>query len=581
MSIGSTDDNLGPLEEARRLIDALLDGRLSDEGAHRLECLVCDHVDVQRLYVRYMHLRCGIVSHAGIIDGILLRGMDEERPESPHAELADAMVMPAITAAEPDEQPPAIYVPPAPPARRPRPPLNRRLVRWSAAAAAVVALGLAITAWRLVTRRTPAGPTQVVAVQPLAAPPPVCRLVAEVNAQWADGSPKSAGDLAPGTPLTLASGIVQLQFTDGASAIIAGPAQFTVESAGAMSLLAGKVVATVAGGGFVVNTPTATVTDLGTEFGVGADANGSTQVHVFNGRVQAAPRPQGGTQGGPARVLATNESANVSAEAVALTADRGLGFIRSGEFDARQKAAQGSAYDRWRALGYQLRRDPALVAFYTFEKDPARPALLPNTSATGSISDGSLNNVQWTQGRFPGKSAAAFSDPKADIKVTIPGHLTSITLWAWVKPGPIPSGGYAALLLSDGGPDADRLHWDIAADRSLNLSGLTSPSDKQVMRSVSNAVPAASNNWVFLANVYDRDGTLRSYRDGRPIGSPVASKPIELGIGPAHIGNWDAYLKNPLPTNDRHFGGVFDELGVLSRPMTDAEIFQLYAAGRP
>ncbi|HEY2589000.1 MAG TPA: LamG-like jellyroll fold domain-containing protein [Tepidisphaeraceae bacterium] len=577
MNVGSADENLDPVEEARRLIDALLDGRLSPEGARRLQDLVCDHADVQRLYVRYMHLRCSIVSHVGVIDGILLRETDDDRLESPHAGMAETMVMPAIKAVDEDEEPPAIYVPPAPPARRPRPSLNWRLVRWSAAA--VVALGIATSAWRLLGRQKPAGPTQVVA-QP-SAPPPVCNLVAAVNARWADGSPKPAGHLAPGTSLALASGIVQLQFTDGASVIVEGPAQLTTDSATAMSLLTGKVVATIPGGGFVVNTPTATVTDLGTEFGVGAEANGPTQVHVFKGRIQAAPRRQGGTQGEAPRVLANDQSADVSGKTVALTADQGLGFVRSAEFDARLKAAHGSAYDRWRAFGYQLRRDPALVAYYTFEKDPTRPAVLPNTAATGSISDGIITNVQWTEGRFPGKTAAGFADAKADIKVTIPGHFTSITLWVWVKPGSIPSGGYAALLLSDGGPDPDRLHWDISADRSLNLSGLPSPADKQVMRSAANAVPAASNDWVFLANVYDRDGTLRTYRNGRPFGPPLASKAIELGIGPAHIGNWDAYLKNPLPTDDRHFGGTFDELGVLSRPMTDAEILQLYSAGRP
>lgn len=578
MSVGSTDDILDPVDEARRLIDALLDGRLSADDALRLERLVCDHVEVQRLYVRYMHLRCSVMSHVGIVDGIILRGTEDERPESPNPRMAETMIMPAITAVEQDEQPPAIYMPPAPPARPPRPSLNWRLVRWSAAA--VVALGLATASWWLPGRQKPAGPTQVVA-QP-SAPPPVCELVAEVNARWVDGSQTPAGNLAPGTSLALASGIVQLQFTDGASVIVEGPAQLTIDSGAAMSLLTGKVVATVPGGGFVVNTPTATVTDLGTEFAVGAEASGPTQVHVFNGRVQAAARPRGATQGGTVRVLATDQSADVSAQAVALTADRGLGFVRSGEFDARLKAARGSGYDRWRAFGYQLRRDPALVAYYTFEQHPAIPTALANTAAGGSPADGTLKNVQWTQGRFPGKTAVQVADPTADIKVTIPGRFTSITLWAWVKPGPIPSSGYAGLLLSDGWPGPGRLHWDIGSGRSLNLALSSSAKNKAIRsHSPSNAVPPASNDWVFLASVYEQDGTLRSYRDGRPFGPPIAGEAMEFGIGPAHVGNWDTYLQRPLAIDDRHFGGTFDEMGVLSRPMTDAEIMQLYSAGRP
>ena len=41
---------------------------------------------------------------------------------------------------------------------------------------------------------------------------------------------------------------------------------------------------------FVIRTPTATVTDLGTEFGVEVSKEGDTETHVFVGEVQIATR---------------------------------------------------------------------------------------------------------------------------------------------------------------------------------------------------------------------------------------------------------------------------------------------------
>ena len=40
---------------------------------------------------------------------------------------------------------------------------------------------------------------------------------------------------------------------------------------------------------FSVRTPTAVVTDLGTEFGVEVNRSGTTRSHVFQGRVKVCP----------------------------------------------------------------------------------------------------------------------------------------------------------------------------------------------------------------------------------------------------------------------------------------------------
>src|SRR5439155_20137562 len=96
----------------------------------------------------------------------------------------------------------------------------------------------------------------------------------------------------------VAAGCAEVTFAKGARVIVEGPVRFTVDSPTEMSLATGKLAATVAGGGFIVRTPAATVTDLGTEFGVDATADGATHVEVFTGRVEAALRAAAdGTEG--------------------------------------------------------------------------------------------------------------------------------------------------------------------------------------------------------------------------------------------------------------------------------------------
>ena len=95
---------------------------------------------------------------------------------------------------------------------------------------------------------------------------------------------------------------MEITYDTGAKVILQGPVTYEVESARGGYMSVGKLTAEWRGGGkrsgdkrpnqapgptypFVVRTPTATVTDLGTEFGVEVDAAGVTRSHVFQGKV--------------------------------------------------------------------------------------------------------------------------------------------------------------------------------------------------------------------------------------------------------------------------------------------------------
>jgi hypothetical protein len=122
-----------------------------------------------------------------------------------------------------------------------------------------------------------------------AAPAVVARSVAAV---WTDG-PAEDGIVANGA-YHLREGLAELSFSSGVTMIVEAPAAFTVESVERVVLHSGTVTARVPQGaeGFTVDSPEARIIDLGTEFAVSIQPNGSTEVHVLEGEVEAVPHDQ-------------------------------------------------------------------------------------------------------------------------------------------------------------------------------------------------------------------------------------------------------------------------------------------------
>jgi anti-sigma factor RsiW len=119
------------------------------------------------------------------------------------------------------------------------------------------------------------------------APEEIAWLVNAQNAEWAeDGEP---GPLRPGTHLHLERGLVALRFASGARVVLEGPAEAELLSPLRMALTQGKIGASIpeSAHGFTVLSPRGEVIDLGTEFGVAVNADGATNVHVFEGEVIA------------------------------------------------------------------------------------------------------------------------------------------------------------------------------------------------------------------------------------------------------------------------------------------------------
>lgn len=118
---------------------------------------------------------------------------------------------------------------------------------------------------------------------------PAATLTQVLNAQWA----VSSDHYEPGDSLSrshhkieLNSGIISLKFQCGTEVVIEGPSVFSCISTEQLQLHAGRVYVRVPAGteGFTVRTANSRIIDLGTEFGIDADPQGKTSLHMFKGK---------------------------------------------------------------------------------------------------------------------------------------------------------------------------------------------------------------------------------------------------------------------------------------------------------
>ncbi len=155
-------------------------------------------------------------------------------------------------------------------------------------AAALVLLVVAGWAWLAGWMGGRVEPMPSPSVPPISTPPVVARITRSLNGQWL----RKDFSMEPGTLLTASSlslthGLVEMAFEGGAQVILQAPAALQLEAPDRLFLKEGSVAVKLAGDsrGFVVRTPTGTVVDRGTEFGVLVRTGGGTEAHVFQGEV--------------------------------------------------------------------------------------------------------------------------------------------------------------------------------------------------------------------------------------------------------------------------------------------------------
>ena len=346
-----------------------------------------------------------------------------------------------------------------------------------------------ISRWRQANRPQPTS-NQVVDVPAVRA----ARLTGAYDCRWTGSFRPPVGEVFNVDDyINLASGLAEVTYDSGVKVLLQGPCTYRIESPSSGYLKVGRLTARVAESRgsrvesakpqaanpksqipnpkFVVETPSATVTDLGTEFGVDVDKLGATDSLVFVGSVKVLTVGDGKRPAGEVTLI-ENQSARVErlvakryvVRRIEVKSDTfvrpdqiqdWLAMAREAAAKRKQEAEQPkepeldlTQFHKWEAFSKELRKRDDLLAYYDFQWDPndkrdsENHELLRNKAKTaggglfGRNYDGQLwgsISMGMIEGRFPGKHAIKFDSFQDGVRVNVPTEFKQLTLVAWVN----------------------------------------------------------------------------------------------------------------------------------------------------
>ncbi len=232
--------NTPPFPDMDELLLRLLDDQLDPGEMKRLQKAILEDPRVRDYYIDSM-LVCAVVRRSSQVTG----------------ELSKSDLMQAISSGASQDG-------------------SKRYWRHIRSMAAIVLFGILVSASVQVFRHLAQGPA-------------IGTLIGEYESRW-QGSHPSSGELLYSGLYDLREGVVKMELGQGTTILLEAPCQVELKSAGEVVLREGRIAAVVPSEatGFQVRTSTALITDLGTEFGVIAHSDGSTEAHAFKGRISVA-----------------------------------------------------------------------------------------------------------------------------------------------------------------------------------------------------------------------------------------------------------------------------------------------------
>jgi anti-sigma factor RsiW len=527
-------------DERNQLIDALLDGEISEADFLRLEAEL--HVDPQARRDYYDRLA-------------LSAALETEATAAPQRIVA----MPQSA--------------------------RRWMPTWAAIAAALVVL-LGVAGVYLNHLKT----------KPLAPAPVEMRasgfavLASQADAVWKDVTLPD-GALIPAGRLHLVSGIAQVELFSGVTAVIEGDAEFEIVSPMEMSVTRGKVRAHVPepAQGFRIKTAEGEVVDLGTEFALDVSPTHS-EVHVLDGKVEWHPKSEA------MRAMDKGEALRWGADGkgAVLAADAG-GFVGMAEMNDKLASGRAARRMAWWDFSEAMSRDPRTVLHYRMRTSEPWNRRLANAAAQTADAgvDGAIVAAARAQDRWgtPG-GALDFSPTGSRVRVNVPGDYRSITLLAWVKINSLDR-WYNSLFLTDGAK-LTQPHWQIMDDGRLFFSvkkydkvkWKAGERDKYHFMSPPIWSTALSGQWMMIATTYDVDARkVTHYVNGKAISEEAIPEDYlveKVTIGAASICNWS----EPVYRTDAHFAvrnlnGSMDEFAIFAAALTAGEVEDIYEHGKP
>jgi hypothetical protein len=520
-------DSQNQRHEFDRLLSQLSDGRLGDEDVRRLGQILELDAALRRQYLDYCQMHALLRSEHGLLTSWSVTAGQHE--EDQHVSLRGG--------------------------RR-----NRRLPLQLAAAAIFVAVAVGV-AFLNADRQHPPFRGAETAV-----------LSKSVGAQFAYGV---SGESAPAEGMQLRrgvyellNGLVEIEYRSGAVLVVRAPATFDLVDEACVRLEDGQLAAHVpkAAIGFRIETPGATVIDLGTDFAVQAVKDKESEVHVFHGAVLVNLHGEKGRSPDLLR-LVTGEAARVD-----YLTGMPSGIDLNNQQFLRSLREDNSAYAQ--AI---LALNP--VVYYRMEPtgDGTRLVDTSTSGADATIHFARAAAPVWTAGRVgaalmlggpaQGTYAAASQYPQAE------GDALTVVAWVYARSRP----RWASIAKNWAGGDEDhgQFHFGLFDDAGELEAHMVDGGHKEVV--VRDKLPLPLNTWHHVAFVAD-GAELRLYRNGRQVDAkPYRTLHRDPRIKALAIGT-KLNLSGDAP-EERDFNmwdGRLDELAIFNHALTAEQVLKLY-----
>lgn len=368
----------------------------------------------------------------------------------------------------------------------------------------------------------------------------------------------------------LTSGIIELTFDQSPAVILEAPCEFDLRGRELLVLHRGRISARVpmGAGEFKVETPSATVFDQGTEFGLQVDDKQDCEVHVFNGKVSVTPRLSDPLTASVLRdktasIIGKNSSTPCGID---VDSDRFLRSLKEPESEYARLVLEWAP-----ALYFRMLPAGGII-------EDAGPNHVP-----GYVIRGDAKGTPWTVGRIG--SALQFGGPAVKDYAVVPEYPKAtdgrLTVAAWIFAKSRPRSATIAMNWAEN--ESGQFRFGLNHD-SGELQASIMDGDRNVV-TVKDSKPLTIGKWQHVALVADGT-TLKLFRNGLEIGSNPCSGAIKnpgvsfMGIGAQLDGEGKEPYAGGTHDDDSALGdfwhGRIDELSVFNHPLNAEQIQRLF-----
>ncbi|MDO5554072.1 MAG: LamG-like jellyroll fold domain-containing protein [Planctomycetia bacterium] len=404
--------------------------------------------------------------------------------------------------------------------------LTLPVIRWGSLALAILLLVVIMV---VVVQRT---------LTPVDFPLPeaTARIAQTVDAVWGENCP----DFKRGQPLysqalSLVSGLVRLEFKNGAQVVAEGPTDLVINdelnlfcNRGRMSAYAPPTAK-----GLRVTTPFADFIDYGTRFSVLVTDKGA-RLDVIEGRVQVK------TDRNSPGVLSAGNGTEVNnrrtAFRVKVNADH---YITTDFFEKQLNSFEQKEQTEKEEVERKIAQDEHLLAYLNFGQPSSISFKNKSIAGAVSIPEATRSHCAEASGILSGEKSLAFNNADDHIWLQMRTRTNSLTLVATIKVNELKPEGNLIFSNDNFLQESGSVLWQVLRDGRLQFH--ITPSGNGISAGYPSPVvitPSTMNVWLTVAVVADAERKeIRHYVDGKLTGRVPWPVPIPLQLGNSTIGN--------------------------------------------